>query len=229
MAASIGAGLNRVDGHLKVSGGARYAGEEPIANMAHAVLIQSTIGKGRIAEIDTGAAERAPGVLLVLTARNAPKLPGTKANPGRPGEAYPLLQDDTVDYNGQHIGLVVAETFEQATHAARLVAIRYAEEPPLARLEQALDKAMVPKHFRDGAREPDSRRGEPEAAFAAAPVKLDQTYTTPVEHHNPMEPHAVTAAWDGGKLTLYHSTQGVFPSRKTVAGLFGIPVDDVHV
>jgi len=229
MAASIGAGLNRVDGHLKVSGGARYAGEEPIANMAHAVLIQSTIGKGRVAEIDTGAAERAPGVLLVLTARNAPKLPGTKANPRRPGEAYPLLQDDTVDYNGQHIGLVVAETFEQATHAARLVAVRYAEEPPLARLEQALDKAMVPKHFRDGAREPDSRRGDPEAAFAAAPVKLDQTYTTPVEHHNPMEPHAVTAAWDGGKLTLYHSTQGVFPSRKTVAGLFGIPVDDVHV
>src|SRR6185437_4663451 len=157
------------------------------------------------------------------------KLPGTKANPGRPGEAYPLLQDDTIDYNGQHIGLVVAETFEQATHAARLVAIRYAEEPPLARLEQALDKAMVPKHFRDGAREPDSRRGEPEAAFAAAPDKLDQTYTTPVEHHNPMEPHAVTAAWDGGKLTLYHSTQGIFPSRKTVAGLFGIPVDDVHV
>jgi xanthine dehydrogenase YagR molybdenum-binding subunit len=161
MAASIGAGLNRVDGRLKVSGGARYAGEEPIAHVAHGVLIQSTIGKGRVDEIDTGAAERAPGVLLVLTARNAPKLPGARANSERPGEVYPLLQDDTVDYNGQHIGLLVAETFEQATHAARLVAVRYAEEPPLARLEQALDNAAVPRHFRNGTREPGCWAGQP--------------------------------------------------------------------
>ena len=229
MTASIGAGLNRVDGRLKVSGGARYAGEEPIANPAHAVLIQSTIGKGRIVEIDTLAAERAPGVLLVLTSRNAPKLPGAKAKSGKPGEAYPLLQDDAIHYNGQHIGAVVAESFEQATHAATLVIVRYAEEPPLARLDQALDKSVVPRHFRDGTRDPDSRRGDPAAAFVAAPVKIDQTYTTPVEHHNPMEPHAVLAAWKGDMLVLHHSTQGVSPSRKAVAGLFGIPVENVHV
>jgi xanthine dehydrogenase YagR molybdenum-binding subunit len=229
MTTSIGAPLNRVDGRLKVTGGARYAGEEPIVNLAYGVLAQSTIGKGRIVEIDTAAAEHAPGVLLVMTHRNAPKLPGAKLDAERAGEHYPLLQDDVIHYNGQHIALVVAESFEQATHAANLVTARYTAEPVAARLEEARDKTVLPKHFRGGARPPDSRRGDPEGAFAAAPVKLDQTYTTPVEHHNPLEPHAVIAAWEGDRLTLYHSTQAVWPSRMTVAGLFGIPIDKVHV
>src|SRR5438128_4799612 len=227
MTISIGAPLNRVDGRLKVTGGARYAAEEQVQNVAYGVLVQSAIGKGRVLDIDARAAEAAPGVLLVLTMRNMPKLPGIKN--GKPGEAYPLLQDDSVRYNGQHIGLVVAESFEQAVHAATLLAVRYDEERPIARLEEARDKAAVPKNFRDGARPPDTRRGDPASTFAAAPVKVDETYMSPVEYHNPLEPHAVIATWEGDRLTLYHSTQGVFPSRKTVAGLLGLPPDNVHV
>src|SRR5918911_2691997 len=145
MTTSIGEPLNRVDGRLKVTGGARYAAEAPLPNMAYAVLVQSTIGRGRIAEIDTGAAERAPGVLRVLTYRNAPKPVSNKSSPNQPGEAYPLLQDDWVHYNGQHIAVVIAETLEQATHAATEVRVRYEEERPIARLEQALDQTYVPQ------------------------------------------------------------------------------------
>src|SRR4051794_35000633 len=135
MAMMIGRPLDRIDGRLKVTGAARYAAEIPLTDVAHAVLVQSTIGKGRIVEIDAKAAERAPGVILVLTHRNAPKLASHKASPNQPGEAFPLLQDDKVHYNGQHIGLVVAESFEQATHAATLLRVRYAEERPATRLE----------------------------------------------------------------------------------------------
>jgi xanthine dehydrogenase YagR molybdenum-binding subunit len=229
MAMIVGQPLDRIDGRLKVTGAARYAAEIPLANLAHAVLVQSTIGKGRIVAIDTKAAERAPGVILVLTHRNAPKPASRKASPNQPGEAFPLLQDDKVDYNGQHIGLVVAETFEQATHAATLLRVRYEEERPVTRLEDVIGEAFVPQHFRAGARPPDSRRGDPAAALAAAPVVIDRIYTTPVEHHNPMEPHAVVARWDGDTLTLFHSTQAVANSQQTVADLLGIPRDKIRV
>src|SRR5438270_609373 len=131
MAMTVGQPLDRVDGRLKVTGAARYAAEIPLANLAHAVLVQSTIGKGRIIEIDTKAAERAPGVIAVLTHRNAPRPASNKASPNQPGEAFPLLQDDKVHYNGQHIGLVVAETFEQAPYASTLLRVRYEEERPV--------------------------------------------------------------------------------------------------
>lgn len=230
MTAIIGAALDRVDGRLKVAGAARYAAEAAdFPNLAEAVLVQSTIGAGRIAVLDTSAAARAPGVILVMTHLNAPRLASTKASPMQPGEGHPLLQDDRILYNGQHIAVIVAETFEQATHAATLIRARYEEQKPVARLEEALDRLQVPTNFRGGERPPDSRRGDPDAAFAAAPVKIDQTYTTPVEHHNPMEPHAVIAAWSGDKLTLYHSTQGVMGSRERVATLFGLPPEDIHI
>ena len=219
MAAIIGAALNRVDGIAKVTGTALYAAEAVhFPHQAEAVLVQSTIGAGRIIDIDTEAAERAPGVVLVMTHKNAPRLASDKANPMQPGEAYPLFQDARILFNGQHIALVVAETFEQATHAASLVRVRYAEEAPTAELEDALDRLHVPTNFRGGARPPDSKRGDPEKAFADAPVTLDKTYTTPIEHHNPMEPHAAIASWDGAdRLTLYHSTQAVIGSRERVA------------
>src|SRR5260370_14993338 len=114
-----------------------------------------------------------------MTHRNATKLPSTNPEADGPGEPYPLLQDDVIHYNGQHVALVVAESFEQATHAANLVTARYAVEPVVARLEDARDKTVMPRHFRGGARPPDSRPGEPDAAFAAAPVHLDLIYTTP--------------------------------------------------
>jgi xanthine dehydrogenase YagR molybdenum-binding subunit len=230
MAAIIGAALNRVDGIAKVTGAAHYAAEAVrFPNMAEGVLVQSTIGAGRIVDIDTSAAERAPGVVLVMTHKNALPLASNKTNPLQPGEGYPLLQDDRIIFNGQHIAVVVAETFEQATHAATLVKVRYAEETPAVQLEEALDRLHVPKNFRGGEREPDSKRGDPEGVFAAAPLKLDETYTTPVEHHNPMEPHAAIASWQGDRLTIYHSTQGVMGSRERVATLLGLPIEDVRV
>ena len=230
MATIIGKPIDRMDAVLKVTGGARYAAEERIDNLAYGVMVQSTIGKGRITRIDTAVAERAPGVLLVMTPFNAPRLADAKASGMQPGEFFPLLQDDSVKYNGQHIAMVVAETFEQATHAATLLDISYAAEAPVARLEQALDQLYVPQHFRGGMRPPNSSRGKPEDAFASAAVKLDVTYTTPIEHHNPMEPHAVIAVWEkDGALTLYHSTQSVSGSRDRVAGLLGVPKEKVHV
>ena len=228
--ATIGKPVDREDGIFKVTGTARYAAEERVNDLAYAALVQSTIGKGRILAIDAAAAERAPGVLLVMTPFNAPKLASRKASASQPGEAYPLLQDDRVQFNGQHIAIVVAESSEQATHAASLVTVRYVEEPPTAMLEQALDRLAVPQHFRGGARPPNSSRGNPDEAFAAAPVKLDVTYTTPVEHHNPMEPHAVIAEWQSdGSLRLYHSTQAVSGSQERVATLLGLPKEKVRV
>jgi xanthine dehydrogenase YagR molybdenum-binding subunit len=227
---ALGEALNRVDGQLKVTGAARYAAEIPVPDMAHAVLVQSTIANGRIVGIDAEEAERAPGVLQVMTHRNAPKLGEVKSKPMHPGEHYPLLQDDTVRYNGQHVAVVVAETLEQATHAATLVRLRYEERPPVVRLEQALEKTRVPKNFRGGSRPPDSRRGDPDGALSTAAIRIDRTYTTPVEHHNPMEPHAVIAIWDADdRVTLYHSTQAVFNSRDTLAEHLKLPAESVHV
>ena len=226
----IGAPLDRVDGQLKVTGAAPYAADIALpAQPAHAVLVQSTIARGRIVAIETRAAERAPGVIAVMTHENAPRLANPKPGAQQPGEVYPLLQADQIHYNGQHVALVIAESFEEATHAASLVRLRYAATRPVVRLDAALDRLEVPQHFRFGTRPPDSRRGEPEQAFASAPIQLDATYTTPVEHHNPMEPHAVIAAWEGDRLTLYHSTQGIFGSRKRVSELLGIAEENIHV
>ncbi|MDB5408273.1 MAG: aldehyde oxidase and xanthine dehydrogenase, molybdopterin binding [Rhodospirillales bacterium] len=228
MTTTIGAPLNRIDARLKVTGAARYSAEMPVKNVAHAVLIQSTIANGRIADIDTAAAEQSPGVLLVMTHRNAPKLGGKQKSVQQPGEDYPLLQDDAIHYNGQHIGVLVAETFEAATHAARLVTVRYDEDKSVVRLGQVLDKLAVPQHFRGGARLPDSSRGNPDQEFVAAPVKIDQTYQTPIEHHNPLEPHAVIAVWTGDELVVFHSSQSVAGSHKTIAGHLGISDDKVR-
>ena len=230
MAATIGAALDRADGRAKVVGTARYAAEAAdFPDLAEAVLVQGTIAAGRIVAVDTSAAERAPGVILVMTHENAPRLASSKASAIQPGEAYPLLQDDKILFNGQHIALVVAESFEQATHAAMLVKVRYEEEKATVVLDQALDRLEAPRNFRGGERSPDLKRGEPDRAFAAAPVKIDETYRTPVEHHNPMEPHAAIASWERDKLTLYHSTQAVLGSRQRVGELLGVPPENIHI
>jgi xanthine dehydrogenase YagR molybdenum-binding subunit len=233
MAAIIGEALNRSDGRLKVTGGARYAAESAtFPNLAEAVLVQSTVGKGQIRAVDAADAERASGVIAVMTHLNAPRLAKTIADGQhsfQPGEYYPLLQDDRVHYNGQHIGVVIADTFEQATHAASLVRVQYAENQPIALLDAAVDETVMPTNFRGGEREPDSRRGDPEGAFSSAAFAIDRTYTTPVEHHNPMEPHAVIANWSGDHLTLYPSTQAISGTQGRIAELLSIPTDNVHV
>ena len=209
MSTATGAPLSRVDGPAKVTGAARYAAEFMMPDVAYGAIVQSTIAKGRITGIDTSAAERAPGVLAVITHRNAPKLPYQKQHPTPPvdpeiGAQLPMLQDDLVRHNGQHIGVVVAETFEQATYAADLVRIAYEEEPAATSVEAALPHAFPVTEGNEGGATPASyRRGDPARALADAPVKVDQTYAIGRENHNPIEPHATIAAWDGDRLSLH--------------------------
>jgi xanthine dehydrogenase YagR molybdenum-binding subunit len=215
-APSIGAGLNRVDGRLKVTGGARYSAEMPVANVAHAVIVGSTAATGRIASIDTAAAERASGVIRVITHLNAPKL---VAGP------LTLLQDDRVRYNGQPIAVVVANTLEQATDAASLVAVQYADGAPAA-IDMTARKMDA---YKPGGGRPDSVRGDIDAGLAAAEVKIDARYSTPFENHNPMEPHATIAVWEGDELTVYDATQHIYGVKSGVAKALDIPPEKVRV
>jgi xanthine dehydrogenase YagR molybdenum-binding subunit len=236
MAAVTGLPLDRRDGRLKVTGRAKYAAEFEIDNLVHAVIVQSTIPSGTIAAFDLAAAQAAPGVLTILTPENAPRLqPAAEGtNPTAPEVLrIPLLQDTGVYYNGQHIAVVVADTLERARQAATLVKVTYREGEAQIRIGDALAEAYPPKHFRNGARPPDSRRGDPEGALAASPVRLDAEYATPTEHHNPMELHATTALWEGEgegqRLTVYNATQYISGTQQTLSKLFGLKPEQVRV
>ncbi|PHM06552.1 xanthine dehydrogenase family protein molybdopterin-binding subunit [Nostoc sp. 'Peltigera malacea cyanobiont' DB3992] len=221
----VGKPLNRVDGRLKVTGGARYAAEFPVAKMTYGVTIQSAIAKGKIAQIDTKAAEQVPGVLAVITHLNAPKASGEKGG----GHKVQVLQDNIVLYSGQHIGVVVADTFERAMYAASLVQVRYEEEKPTINMRDNLTKAYLPKGKIPRDEPPDLAHGNVNQGLATAAVRVDQTYTTPVENHNPMEPHATTAVWQGDELLLYDATQGIFSTQKKVAEVLGIEPEKVRI
>jgi xanthine dehydrogenase YagR molybdenum-binding subunit len=233
MSKVIGEPLDRVDGHLKVTGKATYTADHNIPNVAHAVLVTSAIAKGRITAIDTGDAERIPGVLAVLTHKTGLKL---AKNPmdvqgGSPADrALQLLQDDRILYGNQPIAVAIAETFEDARAAASLVKVQYAAETPTVRLEQGLANAYIPKKA-GGAGDPgESHRGDFDQGFRAAPTRFEEIYTTPFHTHSPMEPHATIAVWEGaGKLTLYDTSQGIFGDRKRVADLLGLPPQNVRV
>ena len=223
----VGQGIDRVDGPAKVTGSARYAAEFGAAGFVHAVLVQSTVASATLTALDIAQASAMPGVLGVLTPADMPKLALDKAAPQT--VLYPLLQDMAVLYNGQHLAVVVADTLERATEAGVAVRATYAETDPVTTMVQGMDHITAPKHFRDGKRPADSTRGKPDDAFASAATRVEQTYTTPVEHHNPMEPHATLAQWDGGKLTVWTATQGISGAKKTLATLFSLAPDDVTV
>jgi xanthine dehydrogenase YagR molybdenum-binding subunit len=226
----IGKPVDRVDGRLKVTGAAQYAAEFTFENLAHAVLIKSTIAKGRITQINTTAAENTPGVIAVITYLNAPKLnPYMEGGHVRvkPGEKFLPLQSDEVYYDGQTIGIVVAETFEQARYAASSVQVTYEQEQPIASLEQGLSQAYQPVKFYG--EELQVQRGDVESALAQAEVRIDATYTTPIEHHNPMEPTAAIALWEGDHLTIHDSTQWVIGTQRVVADTLGIPDANVRI
>ncbi|NUP55250.1 MAG: xanthine dehydrogenase family protein molybdopterin-binding subunit [Gemmatimonadaceae bacterium] len=224
---SVGAPLDRVDGRLKVTGAARYAAEFPTAGVAHAAVVQSTVAVGRVTSIDTKAAEAAPGVLRVITHLNAPKLP-MQSSGMLVTKALFLMQDDRVRYNGQPIALVVADTLERATAAALLVKARYGSTatPTLDMHANKASGYAPPPGF--GGR-PDSKHGDVPAGLARAEVKVDAQYTTPIENHNPMEPHATIAAWDGDRLTVWDATQYVMGERDALAGVMGVPSENVRV
>jgi xanthine dehydrogenase YagR molybdenum-binding subunit len=224
----VGQGLDRVDARLKVTGAARYAAEVPVAGLAHAVIVGSTIGVGQITAVETHNAEGAPGVLAVLTHENTPRLPGASNGGGANGRVLQLLQDPEVRYNDQPIALVVAETLEDARRGAARVSASYRTRQP--RIDMAADVANAYAPDRAVRGPTDSARGDFDRAFAAARVRVDATYTTPVETHNPLEMHATVAVWQGeARLTLYDSTQGIFGVRKKIADLFGIAPDGVRV
>lgn len=232
--------LSRVDGKLKVTGGAQYAVEIPSSRLAYAALIMSTIARGRITAIDATQAEREPGVLAILTHLNAPKLPAQPTVKNRVSitdRALQILQSDEVHYWNQPIGVVIADTLERAQHAARRVqaSVRYAREASDTQLARgAFAKGEKPAPPPQGGPSapppPDYTRGNLDAGLRAAEVRIAETYTTPFEHHNPMEMHATTAVWQGpDHVTIYDSTQGIFEVRRKVAVSLGLPKENVRV
>ena len=217
----VGKPLDRVDGLLKVTGGALYAYEfEQGPKTTYGFVVEASIGKGRIKSIDTGPAERAPGVLLVLTHRNAPE-----QGVGNHHVAHPVLTSPEVTYYGLPVALVVAETFEEARAAAYLVRVNYDIAPGRYALRSGLAQARIPEEGPP----PDSAVGDFAGAFAAAPVQLDVTYTTPLHSHAMMEPHATLARWEGDNLILHTSNQMLNQGRDAIARTLEIPVENVRL
>ena len=229
----IGRDTPRIDGPRKVSGQAQYTSDFHFPGMLYAMPVCATIANGKIVRLDTSAAEKMPGVRAILHRENIGKIFRSTVQPNFEGiceERRPPFEDDIIRYYGQYIALAVADTFETAKAAADAVHATYSKEKPNVEthLEADDDSDLVLTSFGPRHRL-DSHRGDPDAAFASAPVKLDQTYVTPSETHNPMETHATTAIWEGSTLTLYDSSQGVVNYRSVLAQMFGLPNENVRV
>lgn len=227
----LGAPVDRIDGRRKVTGAARYTAEYPLERLAYGFVVGSGIAAGEILAIDTQPAVRAPGVLAVITHRNALSLapreePVTPQN--RPTRAVPVLQGTRIHHYGQHVAVVIAETYEQARFAARLVNISYRREEARLSFDAYSTDAYAPPVI--NANYPtDTVRGDFDAGLHAAAVSLDATYETPIELHHPLEPAAAIASWDGDQLALHHPSQIFGATMASVAATFGIPAENVHV
>ena len=226
---AVGQPISRVEGRLKVTGDARYTADIRLEGIVHAAIVYSTIANGRTVSIDTAAAENAPGVLAVLTHKNMPRMKALPWSHLRPqGQTYLPLQDDQIHYAGQPVALVVAATLDLATFAGTLIKVEYEARPPIV---------FDPRTAKEDAVEPPQRMwplsssiGDANKAIAGAAVKIEQTYTMPDRHHNPMEPHASLAVWDdNGTLTLYDSTQMVVGTRKLVSLVLGLTDEKINV
>jgi len=218
----MGTDLERLDGRAKVTGTAPYAFEYPLDNPTYLHPVQSTVARGRITAVDTSAAEAVPGVLAVLTHLNAPRLADTS------DAEYAVLQSDEVSFRGQFVGGVIAETAEAARHAASLVYVSYDEQPHDVELSADRDDLYAPEQVNAGF-PTDTDTGDLDSALAEAAITLDQTYTTPTEHNNPMEPHTTVAVWNADGLTLHDSTQGVHAVRSAMAPVFGLEPERIRV
>ena len=226
---TVGQPLSRLDGRLKVTGGARYTADVPANAIVHAAIVYSTIANGRVVSIDTTTAENAPGVLVVLTHRNMPRMQALPWSHLRPqGQTYLPLQDDQVHYAGQPVALVVATTLDQATYAGTLIKVVYETKiPAMFDLRTAKKDAVEPSQRMWPL---SSSIGDADKAIADAAVKIKQTYTMPDRHHNQMEPHVTMAVWgDDGKLTLYDSTQMVVGTMKLASAVLGVPEEKINV
>ncbi|HEY2422703.1 MAG TPA: xanthine dehydrogenase family protein molybdopterin-binding subunit [Chthoniobacterales bacterium] len=218
----IGRPMPRVDGPLKVSGTATYTSDHNFPGMLYAVPVPGTIAKGTIATLDTSAAEKMPGVRAVFHRENIGRFFRVPPNADFSiviDEHRPPLEDDIIRYYGQYVAVAIAESLEQAQAAADAVRVTYHEETPDVRTKLvAQDEPKV-----------DSQRGDPVAAFNSAAVKIDQTYVTPAETHNPIELHATVAVWDGTAFTLYESTQAVKNQQLAMSAMLGVPPENVRV
>jgi xanthine dehydrogenase YagR molybdenum-binding subunit len=228
MAPYIGTPTSRVDGHAKVTGAAKYAGEFNVPDLAYGAVVTSTIAKGRIAHIDASKALRVKGVLDVLTHENRPRMAATSAaykddvGPEK-GSPFRPLYDDKILFSGQPIALVLAEEWEIARFAASLVRVEYKKQAHSTDLFARREKAFV-------AEKPEKPRGNADRAYAAAAAHHEAEYFIPIEHHNPMELFASTAVWEGdGKLTVYDKTQGVQNVQRYLCSVFKMKPDDVRV
>jgi xanthine dehydrogenase YagR molybdenum-binding subunit len=232
MNAIIGQPISRVDGPAKVAGQATYAAEFNLRNLAHAALVHSTVPNGRITRIDTAAARQAPGVIAIISHENADRLPYRPLEQ-RPvvdpkaGERLHVFQDTNVLFVGQPVAVVVAETREQARCAASLVEAGYQSDAAVTTLDPA--RAQPPTQSSAKAGRAGSARGDAEAAWSAASVKIDMRCSHEREHHNAMEPHATIAEWEGDRLTLYDKSQWVDNVRTEIAHVFGIAEETIRV
>ena len=229
----IGRDTIRIDGPRKVTGLAQYASDFQFPGMLYAVPVEATIAKGTLLTLDTAAAEKMPGVRAVLHRGNISKIFRSTPAPGFDRiclERRPPFDDDAIHYWGQYIALAVADTFEAAKAAADAVRATYSKETPNveSRLEAGNDPDVVFTAYGPMERL-QSHRGDAAAALEKADVKLDETYVTPAETHNPLELHSTVALWDGAMLTLYDSTQGVVNLRSVLAQMFGLPKENVRV
>jgi xanthine dehydrogenase YagR molybdenum-binding subunit len=229
----IGKPQRRIDGPLKVSGRAMYATDHHFPGMLYAVPVEATIANGKIQKIDAAAAEKMPGVRAILHRANIGKIFRSTPGEGFSGiciERRPPFEDDVVRYYGQYVALAVADTFEAAKAAADTVHVSHDKQRPNVEADlQADDDPNEVTTPYGPEKRLQSERGDPEKAFADAPVKLDQTYVTPSETHNPIELQAAIAMWDGNKLTLYEESQAIFNMRGVLAQMFGLPKENVRV
>ncbi|RKN04238.1 xanthine dehydrogenase family protein molybdopterin-binding subunit [Streptomyces radicis] len=226
MSQLIGRPVARVEARAKVTGAARYAADAQVAGAAHGFLALSTVARGVITGIDVRAARAVPGVLAVLTHETMPRLRAPDASTGY-FKGFVPLQDDVIHHAGQPVALVVAETLEQAKEAAGLVRATYDAEPPRVVMADAMDEAYVPPPGFDGPN--DLTRGDVDEGWAEAEASVDVTCTTVMQHHNAMEPSVTLAAWDGDRLTVHESTQGVTGTQQSLAHAFDVPTADVRV
>jgi len=219
---TLGGELPRIDGPLKVSGAAKYSSDHHFPGMLYAVPVCSTIAKGTIVSLDAASAEAMPGVRAVYHRANIGSL--YRVPPGEGFSAYlderrPPLEDDVIRYYGQFVAVVVAQTFEQAQAAASVVKVKYSGEKPV--IATHLETEDEPKV--------ESKRGNAEDAFDSAAVKVDETYSTPTETHNPIELHATVALWDGQAFTFYATTQAIANYRDVMAQMLGVQSENVRV
>lgn len=227
----VGQPVSRIDGPLKVKGAARFAAEFAPEGLTHAALAFSTIPRGRIVKLDTISARAAPGVVLVMTHENAPRLapPPMFMTAGKAagGDDLPVMQDAEIHWNGQPIALVLAETLEQAEHAASLITATYETAPAVLTLAEGkaagLEQGIAfgqPAHV---------EKGNAQAAFASAVHRHEATYTTPRHNHNAIEPHAATLYWRDGELFVHDASQAVTHMAWSMSQIFGVAEDQVHV